>query len=169
MAAGGGLHGGDGVHGAPGRLPPLRQPRRRRTWRGRWCTPPGTPGRLLAVVAKVPFHRWNQDHSSEQKEKEINWWSINKISLFRTEISWVLEEFRKASWPPIFSVLDFWSFKFDQMDFYCLCSLQKFSSNKEKYPAHQTQNFKLENVKNQVQIDIIRDRNSKQSHRNKML
>ena len=32
--------------------------------------------------------------------------------------------------------------------------LRKFSSNLEKkYPVNQTRNFKLENVKNQVQID----------------
>jgi hypothetical protein len=30
---------------------------------------------------------------------------------------------------------------------------KKSSSNLEKNPVHQTQNFKLENVKNQVQID----------------
>ena len=64
-AAGGGLHGGDGAHVAPERLPRPRPPRRHRTWRGRWRTPLGTLGRLLAVVAKVLFHKWNHDHSSK--------------------------------------------------------------------------------------------------------
>ena len=44
-------------------------------------------------------------------------------------------------------------FVFYKLDCYCLCSLQKSSSNYEKNPVHQTGNFTLENLKNPVQID----------------
>ena len=60
----------------------------------------------------------------------------------------------------IFDLLDFEipllscfpSFKF-KLNFSACCSLRNSSSNWEKNPVHQTQYFKLENVKNQVQID----------------
>ena len=59
---------------------------------------------------------------------------------------------------PYLSALDFChslvlNYKFDELDFYCLCNLQKSSSNLEKNLVHQTRDFKLENIKNQVQID----------------
>ena len=61
-----------------------------------------------------------------------------------------------------FSSLKFpvcWTGFFSQfeLDFYCLCSLQKSSSNWKKNPVQQTRNFKLANVKNQVQIDRGRE------------
>ena len=78
-------------------------------------------------------------------------------------MQWILAVNRQS---PYLSALDFcnssvWNIKFDELDFflslnwifYVCCSLQTSSLKLNKNPVHQTGYFKLENCKNQVQID----------------
>ena len=45
------------------------------------------------------------------------------------------------------------SFVYLELDFYCLCNLQKFSLEKTKNPVCQTKFFELRYFKNQVEME----------------
>ena len=99
---------------------------------------------------------WSKVNATQNCCKKYKTFMNSKLSNWPKPLSictWFLQ-FSNLKYPVWWT----WFLVYFKLEFYRLQQAEKSSSNYEKNPVNQTRYFKLENCKNQVQIDRVSER-----------